>query len=119
MTFPDLQVVPGQVGLDHVTHPHLDAAPPVLLLVRYSMGIVEKQPRQSPPTRRSAPRSPRAHKAFPHRSPAMFRYEISFTLPGSTRLIVEVKESNAPWEATDQVRAEYGAEIKIMQTRCL
>jgi hypothetical protein len=54
-----------------------------------------------------------------HRSPAMFRYEISFTLPGSTRLMVEVKESNAPWEATDQVRAEYGADIKIMQTRCI
>jgi hypothetical protein len=44
MRFPDLQVVPGQVGLDHMTHPHHDAAPPVLLLVRYSMGIVEKTP---------------------------------------------------------------------------
>jgi len=50
MTFPDLQVVPGQVGLDHVTHPHLDAAPPVPLLVRYTMGIGGEIP--PPPTAR-------------------------------------------------------------------
>jgi hypothetical protein len=49
----------------------------------------------------------------------MFRYEVSFTLTGSTRLMVEVKAGNAPWEATDQVRAEYGADIKVIQTRCL
>jgi hypothetical protein len=34
-----LDVVPGQVGLDHMICPHLDSALPVLLLVRYSMGI--------------------------------------------------------------------------------
>jgi hypothetical protein len=49
----------------------------------------------------------------------MFRYEVSFTLPSSTRLMVEVKEGNAPWEAADQARAKHGADIKIIQTRCV
>jgi hypothetical protein len=53
-----LDVVPGQVGLDHMIHPHLDAAPPVLLLVRYSVGIGERQPRKAPPTRQIGPSSP-------------------------------------------------------------
>jgi hypothetical protein len=33
--------------------------------------------------------------------------------------MVEVKTGKAAWEATDQLRAEYGAKIKIFQTRCL
>jgi hypothetical protein len=49
----------------------------------------------------------------------MFRYEISFTPPGSARLMVEIRTGKAPWEATDQLRAEHGTEIKIFQTRCL
>jgi hypothetical protein len=49
----------------------------------------------------------------------MFRFEISFTLPGSTRLRTEIKTGNAPWEAANQVRAEHGADINVIQTRCL
>ena len=48
---------------------------------------------------------PTAAGAYPASHPtaltAMFRYEVSFTLAGSTRLMVEVKAGNAPWEATD------------------
>lgn len=48
----------------------------------------------------------------------MFRYEISFTPPGTTRMMKLVVTGSTPWEAVDTIRRECG-DIKVLQTCCL
>jgi hypothetical protein len=49
----------------------------------------------------------------------MFRFEIRFTLPGSTHVqLVEISH-RSPGAAVDEARAQYGDDIKVLQTTCL